>query len=129
MARVRFRAPPLQLLQLQGYVLLQLSKYRAAHTKKASRTFLSSSHTCIPYRGVLACIVEQYGRPPRVLGEPLRHIVDFPMQNDPAVLELFVLSDLLAREARKIRWRRSHLRDHHSRNRKCILHHGGIKII
>ena len=54
--------------------------------------------------------MEQYGRPSRVLGEPLRHIVDFPVQNDPAVLELFVLSNFLAREARKLRRRRDHLR-------------------
>ena len=84
----------------------------ALHTQgKVARLYSCFSfHTCIPYRGVLACVVEQYGRPSRVLGEPLRHIVDFPVQNDPAVLELFVLSNFLAREARKLRRRRDHLR-------------------
>ena len=126
--RARLRAPPncggfFAVASLRA-AMLQLLKYCAAHTKEASKTlecFLSSFHTCIPYRGVLACVVEQYGRPSRVLGEPLRHIVDFPVQNDPAVLELFVLSDFLAREARKLRRRRNHPRARHSRNRKGIL--------
>lgn len=71
--------------------------------------------------------MEQYGRPSGVLGEPLRHIVDLPVQNDPAVLELFVLSDFLAREARKLRRRRDHLGDRHSRNRKGTLQRKEVK--
>ena len=111
----RVRAPP-----NRGRFFFAVASLRAATatlrcTHKGSyqdyiECFLFFFHTCIPYRGVLACVVEQHGRPSRVLGEPLRHIVNFPVQNDPAVLELFVLSDFLAREARKLRRRRDHLR-------------------
>lgn len=55
-----------------------------------------------PHRRIFSAIVQQQSSAAWMFSEPVGDVVDFPVQDDPAIVLLSVLEDLLARKARQL---------------------------